>query len=253
MELNLKNKKILILGASKGIGKATSIMLAKEKTRIVAVARSKDVLETIKTEALKEGADSFEIEPCDIMKTDARAFAQKMISKYGHFDILIHCIGTSLTSRNHLADKSDWIEALNINALHAIDVNSVIIDDMIKNNIKGHVLHVSSISGKHLRGNPLYASSKAFLNAYITSVGREVAKNGIVLNGVMPGAVSFPNSYWDLAIKNRDPKVDDFIRHHQAIGRFGTSEEIANLIVFLVSDLATFTTGDVLPIDGGTM
>lgn len=253
MDLKLKNKNILIFGASKGIGRATALMLSKENTRIVAAARSKDLLFEVKEQSLKNGAKAFDIEICDITKDDMVAFSKKLIKKYGHFDIVIHCIGTSLTSRNCLADKNDWLEALQINALHAIDVNSVMIQDMIDTNIKGHILHVSSISGKHLRGNPLYASSKAFLNAYITSIGREVAKYGIVVNGVMPGAVIFKDSYWDIALKNKDPKVDDFIRHHQAIGRFGSTEEIASLILFLVSDLASFTCGDVLPIDGGTM
>ena len=253
MELNLKGKKVLILGASKGIGRAVAETIAKEGTSIVALARSKELLEEVKKVSLDNGASSFSYEICDVTKDDMVVFAKNLIGKYGHFDIVVHCVGTSLTSRDALATKSSWLDALNINALHAIDVNSVILKDMIENKIKGHVIHVSSISGNHLRGNPLYASSKAFLNAYITSVGREVAKYGIVLNGVMPGAVSFKDSYWELAQKQHDPKVNDFIRHHQAIGRFGTTEEIANLIVFLVSNLASFTTGDVLPVDGGTM
>lgn len=253
MNLNLKDKKILILGASKGIGRATTLALSKEKAKLIAVARSKNKLDQLKDESLKNGAAFFEYEICDVINEDMASFTNMLLKKYGHFDIIIHCIGTSLTSRNYSASRGEWLNALDINVLHALDVNSVIIEDMIKNNIKGHILHVSSISGKSLRGNPLYASCKAFLNAYISSVGREVANKGIVLNGVMPGAVSFEDSYWDLAQKQNDPKVNDFIRHHQAIGRFGTTEEIANLIVFLVSDLASFTTGDVLPIDGGTM
>ena len=253
MDLNLKNKRVLLLGASKGIGREVALQLAEEKAFIVAVARSEDLLLSLKDECLKKCAAGYSLALFDATQDNGVLFATKLLKEFGHFDVVIHCIGTSLTSRNILGDRKDWLEALNINALHAIDINSVIIPDMIANKINGHILHVSSISGKHLRGNPLYGSSKAFLNAYITSVGREVANKGIVLNGVMPGAVSFENSYWDIAQKEKDPKVDDFIRHHQAIGRFGTTREVANLILFLVSDLASFTTGCVLPIDGGTM
>lgn len=253
MDLGLINKKILLLGASKGIGKEVARLCSLEGAHIVAVSRSGKLLNELKTECLKIGAKSFDIKQFDVSNGDCVSFAKELLKEFNHFDIIVHSIGTSLTSRNPLGDKSEWLNSLNINALHAIDINSVIIKDMIDNNIKGHILHVSSISGKHLRGNPQYASSKAFLNAYVVSVGRELAKYGIVLNGVMPGAVAFDGSYWDEAIKANDPKVSDFIRHHQAIGRFGTTTEIANLILFLISDLASFTTGCVLPIDGGTM
>lgn len=253
MDLGLINRKILLLGASKGIGKEVARLCSIEKANIVAVSRSVEILNELKKECLKLGAKSFVVKQFDVSTGDCVVFAKELLREFKHFDIVVHSIGTSLTSRDPLGNKEEWINSLNINALHAIDMNSVIIRDMIKNNIKGHILHVSSISGVHLRGNPQYASSKAFLNAYITSVGRELAKYGIVLNGVMPGAVAFDGSYWDKAVKSNDPKVSDFIRHHQAIGRFGTTAEIANLILFLISDLASFTTGCVLPIDGGTM
>jgi 3-oxoacyl-[acyl-carrier protein] reductase len=104
-----------------------------------------------------------------------------------------------------------------------------------------------------LRGNPLYASAKAYLNAYVKTVGRAVAKEGVILNAVMPGAVSFDGSYWDEISKTNPIKVHDFLSHHQAVNRFGKPEEIASVVTFLVSDYSTFMQGSIVAVDGGNM
>ena len=141
---------------------------------------------------------------------------------------------------------------MKFNAVAAIDMDSVLIPPMIKRG-SGKVIHVSSISAIMLRGNPLYASAKAFLNAYVTTVGRQLAPTGVTLCSVMPGAVAFEGSYWDKFIKEGHPRVEDYLRHHQAIDRFGTPEEVANLVVFLASEKSSFMPGANIPIDGANM
>lgn len=244
MDLHLKNKLALVIGASKGIGRSTAIILANEGAKVVAVARSKELLNTLEKENKNITGLVY-----DVIK-DPTGFANEVTNKYGLFDIIVHVVGTSLTPRGIF---EEWNTSLEVNALHQIKINSVLIPKLLAAKKKAHICHVSSISSKNLRGNPQYAASKEFLNSYITTTGRELAKNNIIVNGVMPGAVSFPGSYWDTAIKNKEPKVADFLNNHQAIGRFGTPEEIANLITFLVSDLADFTASDIYPIDGGAM
>ena len=131
-------------------------------------------------------------------------------------------------------------------------MNSVLIPPMIEKGY-GRVIHISSISAVMLRGNPLYASAKAFLNAYVTTVGRQLAPTGVLLCSVMPGAVAFPGSYWDNFVKEGHPRVDDFLRHHQAVNRFGTPEEIANAVVFMASDKSSFMQATNIPVDGANM
>ena len=228
MELGLNNKLVLVIGASKGIGKGIVMGFAKEQCRIVAVARSKELLMEVKEEAISNGAASFEYEVKDIMDCDTKKFAQDLIQKYGNFDVVIHNVGGSLISRDHLAGGEEWNYALKFNAVAAIDMNSVLIPPMIERGF-GRVIHISSISAVMLRGNPLYASAKAFLNAYVTTVGRQLASTGVLLCSVMPGAVAFPGSYWDNFVNEGHPRVKDFLSHHQAIDRFGTPEEIAKI------------------------
>ncbi len=252
MELGLKNKKVLVVGASKGIGRGIVCGFANEGANIVAVARSEDLLKEVANEAISLGAASFAYEVMDIMECDTSVFADQLLEKYGVFDVVIHNVGGSLISRNHLGGAEDWNYALKFNAVASIDMNSRLIPPMVERGY-GRVIHISSISAIMLRGNPLYASAKAFLNAYVTTVGRQLAPTGVVLCSVMPGAVAFEDSYWDKAVKAGEPKVNDFLRHHQAVNRFGTPEEIANAVLFMASDKSTFMQATNIPVDGANM
>ena len=248
----MKKKKILVVGASKGIGRAIALGLAKEKADLVVLARNQELIDSAARECLAQGAIACNCFAADITE-NPRALAESLWRDFGPFDVIVQNVGTSLVPRDPFGTQGDYLQALNTNALASIQMNAVFIPEMIRLGIPGHIVHVSSISAVNLRGNPLYASSKEFLNAYVTSVGRQVAKQGICLNSVMPGAVAFEGGYWDHAIKNHEPKVDDFLSHHQAIGRFGTPEEIANLVVFLASPLSSFIVASNIPIDGGAM
>lgn len=252
MKFDLEGKKVLVVGASKGIGRAIAEGFAKEKAKIVAVARSIELLEEVKQESLKYGAKSFEIEAIDIMNTDLKIFSKQLLNKYGEFDIVVHNVGGSLVSRDHLAGAEEWEYALKFNAIAAIDMNSILIPPMVERGY-GRIIHISSISAVMLRGNPLYASAKAFLNAYVTTVGRQLASSGVVMCSVMPGAVSFPGSYWDKFVKEGHPRVNDFLKHHQAVDRFGTPEEIANAVLFMASEGASFMAATNIPVDGANM
>lgn len=253
MDLKLKSKNVLVMGASKGIGRGIAEAFAEEGTKLTLVARSADLLEEVKKTCLEKGAIDVECYSVDVTGEDMQKFGNKLMEERGVFDVVIHSIGTSLTSRNIFGGEKDWYEALRLDALHAIDMNSVLIPAMLEKEIKGKVIHVSSISAEMLRGNPLYASAKAYLNAYVTTAGRQLAPKGICLNSVMPGAVAFDNSYWDIKEKNGDPAVEEFLRQHQAIHRFGRPEEVADLVLFLASEKASFICASNIPVDGGNM
>lgn len=252
MDLNLKNRKVLIVGASKGIGRAIAIAFAKEGAKIVTIARSSDLLIKLINEANTLNGKQNKYLVADLMKDNPNKIAEKLLEENGCFDIVVHNVGGSLISRNYLGTIEEWQEAWMFNAGIAIDMNNKLIPPMIEKG-DGRVIHISSISAEMLRGNPLYASSKAFLNAYVKTVGRAIAKTGVIMSAVMPGAVAFPGSYWDGFIKEKSPRVEDFLSHHQAVNRFGTPEEIANAVLFLASDKATFMQAAIVPVDGANM
>ncbi len=252
MDIGLRSKNVLIVGGSKGIGEGIVMGFAKENCKIVNIARSEDLLKEVGKKALEIGVESYQCEVADIMECDTKKFASDLIEKYGVFDVVVHNVGGSLVSRDHLAGIEDWIYALRFNVLASIDMNSILLPPMIERGC-GRVIHISSISAQMLRGNPLYASAKAFLNAYVTTVGRKLAPTGVLMCSVMPGAVAFEGSYWDKYVKEGHPRVEDFLRHHQAVNRFGSPEEIANVVVFMASDKSSFMQAANIPVDGANM
>jgi len=138
------------------------------------------------------------------------------------------------------------------NAGIAINMNNVLIQPMIDKGW-GRVIHISSISAVMLRGNPLYASAKAFLNAYVTTVGRAIAATGVVMTAILPGAVAFPGSYWDQYTYTDPDRCKDFLKEHQAVNRFGTTKEIADVALFLAGEQASFMQAALIPVDGANM
>ncbi|MBC7765536.1 MAG: SDR family oxidoreductase [Hyphomonadaceae bacterium] len=252
MDLGIKDKNVLIVGASKGIGKSITIGFAQEGARITTIARSEDLLEQLNLK-LKQIVDKdHTYYGADIMACDVNQLVNTIIKERGTFDIVVHNVGGSLVSRNYLGAFEEWQHALKFNAGAAIDMNKALIQPMIDKGW-GRVIHISSISAQMLRGNPLYASAKAFLNAYVTTVGRSIASTGVVMSAVMPGAVAFEGSYWDTFTKTDPNRCEDFLRHHQAVGRFGTTNEIADVVLFMASEQASFMQAAIIPVAGANM
>lgn len=254
MDLGIKDKNVLIVGASKGIGREIALAFAEEGARLTVIARSEELLASLmkKFKKLSNNTNDHAYYTANLMDGTANILAKEILKDRGNFDIVVQNVGGSLVSRNALGTLEEWKHAWHFNAGIAIDLNNVLIPPMIKNGW-GRVVHISSISAQMLRGNPLYASSKAFLNAYVTTVGRTLADKGIVMSSVMPGAVAFPGSYWDEYTRTNPTRCNDFLSHHQAAGRFGTPREIADVVLFMASEKASFMQATNIPVDGANM
>lgn len=252
MDLGIRNKNVLVVGASKGIGRSIAMGFAKEGARVTTVARSEELLVELNNEMKQEINKDHAYYVSDIMENKANELAKHLISDRGVFDVVVHNVGGSLVSRNALGSFDEWQHAWKFNAGVSIDMNNVLIQPMIEKGW-GRVIHISSISAVMLRGNPLYASAKAFLNAYVTTVGRTIADSGVVMSAVMPGAVAFPGSYWDEKTVTDPERCEDFLSHHQAVNRFGTPKEIADAVLFLASEQASFMQSALVPVDGANM
>lgn len=252
MELGLASKRALVVGSSKGIGRAIALRLAEEGATVTAVARTPELLNQLSRDLDQRSSRDHAVVTADVMAMDPAELARRLLQGDAQFDVVVHNVGGSLVSRNALGPIDEWRHAWQFNAGVAIAMNSVLVPPMVERGW-GRVVHVSSISAVTLRGNPLYASAKAFLNAYVTTVGRTLAPSGVIFNAVMPGAVAFPGSYWDGFMTSDPQRVEDFLRHHQAAGRFGTPDEIANAVAFLASEQSSFMQGAIVPVDGANM
>ena len=248
MDLGLHNKTAVVFGASRGIGKVVAQALAAEGARVGLVARDEAGLQAVAQTLNTEHA----IAVADCMQSGAAVAAVQTIEdQLGEIAVLVHCIGGGIDQRSAVSSAQKWQESWQYNVGIAAAVNAHVVPQM-QTAGWGRVVHVSSVSAEHLRGDALYAANKAALRDYSTVLGREVARDGVVVTSVLPGAVEFEGNTW-LARKTEDPELyNDYLSHYCASGRMGTPEEIAGVITFLCSEQASFMAGAVVPVDGGT-
>ena len=258
MDLGIKDKRVLITGASQGIGRAIALEFSKEGCRVAVVARrEKELKELVEEIGREEKRHTYFA--VDLMKKAEPTRVVKELAKEGNFDIVVHNLGGTLGVKNPLATVEDWNKVWQLNVGIAIEMNALLIQPMKKQKW-GRIIHISSISAETLRGSAAYGVAKAYVNAYTKVLGRAVAQDGIVVSALMPGAIYAKGGHWDeeSEINSKDKenflkKREDFLRHHHAIGRLGTAEEIAPFAVFMASKYVTFAQTSIIPIDGGTM
>lgn len=251
MDLKIKNKLALVTGASRGLGKAIAKSLASEGAHVIWVARSHDELESCCAEATKDyGTTNIPIIH-DLSSTDlVNSFVEQLRSRELSPDIVVNNVGGNLGLIDPLSGSETWKQVFEFNLLNAIELNSHLLPDMIDKKW-GRICHISSIASLENQGTPPYCAAKAALNAYTRSVGRFVSPSNIILTNVLPGAVFTEGGYWDEASQNRPEHVEKYLKERMAIQRFGRPHEIASLVAFLVSELASFCVGSSVLADGG--
>jgi 3-oxoacyl-[acyl-carrier protein] reductase len=169
---------------------------------------------------------------------------------FGPIDIVVHNMGGTLSITDPYCSVEDWRRIYRFNFEVAVELNRMIVPDMQRKRW-GRVIHVSSISAMENHGPVTYCAIKAALTAYTRSFGGVVAPDGVVVSAILPGAVFTEEGYWGHASKERPEHVQKFLTERQRIGRFGKPEEIGNYVAYLCSELASFNTGSIVPIDGG--
>lgn len=257
MDLGIRGKRVLVTGASQGIGRAVALALAEEGCRVAVIARREKELRSLVDEMGGEAA-GHTWRTADLMEQGVAVdVAGSLIASGGAFDGVVHGLGGGLGVKDFLASSEQWARVWQLNVGIAIDINGVVVPFMKKKKW-GRVIHISSFGGSNLRGAAPYVAAKGYLNMYTKLAGSALAQDGIVVSAVMPGAVRIPGGHWDeLAEANvKDPegflkKKMDFFRHYQPIGRFGTAEEVACFVLFLISEQASFASGSIVPVSGG--
>jgi 3-oxoacyl-[acyl-carrier protein] reductase len=243
----LKGRTALITGASRGIGRATAVRLAREGARIAvnykgnaeAAAETKRLVEAAgSTVTLLQGDVSVDADAERVVK-DAVAFGE------GKLDILVNNAGTTRDDLLIRMTAEAWDTVLDLNLRAAFLVTKAAMRPMMKQRF-GRVVNVSSVAGvSGNAGQANYASAKAGLIGFTKTVAREMASRNITCNAVAPGFV--PTDLTNALLG----QMEETILKQIPLGRFGTVEDVANAIAFLVSEDASYITGQVLQIDGG--
>ena len=249
MDLKIAGKRALVTGAGRGLGKAIVQSLAKEGVKVACVSRTKSDIDQLLLDIGGNNAGHIGI-AMDLIPESASKELLSKLSNFGNLDIVVHNAGGTMNISDPFCSIEEWRKIYRFNFEIAVELNSIILPAMQKQKW-GRVCHISSISAMENHGPVPYCAMKAALTAYTRSMGGVVAPDGVVMTAVLPGAVFTENGYWDLASKERPEHVAKYLSERQRIGRFGRPDEIGSLVTYLCSDIASFNTGSIVPVDGG--
>lgn len=251
MELNLDNKKVLITGASRGIGLSIAEGFLKEKAKTCIVSRGSDNL--YKNEKKLQdmyGSENLFATNCDCTNLNSlNMLKHKIEEKWGHLDIVIVNVGDGRSSSEPLPNNEIWGKIWDKNFESALNTSRVFLPMLEASN--GCLLFISSIAGVESIGAPTdYSTAKAAIIALSKNLSKKLAPN-VRVNVIAPGNVYFKGGSWDEKIQKDKNKIQKIVKSSVPMNRFATTVEIADSAVFLCSDRASFITGSVLVIDGG--
>ncbi|MCP3059110.1 SDR family oxidoreductase [Myxococcus sp. K38C18041901] len=251
MNLELKGKAALVTGSSRGIGRAIAATLAKEGARVCLSARGAEALEATAKELRSSGASITTVVADVATKEGAKAAVDAAVQAFGSLDILVNNVGGSGgAGAFDMATAEQWSTVLHVNLLSAVWCSQAAVDVM-RANSGGCIIHINSIYGREYATSAPYTTAKAGLTALTKEMAVDLARHHIRVNGVAPGSILFPGGSWDKRQKADPEKVARMVRNELPWGRFGTPEEVADVVVFLCSERARWVTGATLPVDGG--
>ncbi len=249
MDLGLHGKVAIITGASRGVGKAIASGLAAEGCRLSIVARGRKALEETADNLWSSGTETLAIVADLTVAQDVDRIVQATMDHFGKIDILVHNAGGAKGQNIFDTSDGDWEEALALNLL-ALTRLAKLVAPIMSQQGEGRIITISSIFGRESGGRTAYNSLKAALISLTKSLARQFAPNNILVNSVAPGSLLFPGSSWDRRQQADPERIAAFVKSDLPLGRFGTPEEVAALVVFLASRQASLISGACIPVDG---
>jgi len=249
-EKQFSGKVALVTGATSGIGQACAMAFAQAGASVVCVGRRSEALQEVKTKISETGVDVLTIE-ADLAETEAPArVVEGALKVFGGLDILVNAAGHISNGTIENTSLEAWDDMMNVNVRAVFQLMQKATPSLIER--RGNIVNVSSVTG--LRAFPgvlAYCVSKAALDQLTRCASLELAAKGVRVNAVNPGVVV-------TQIHKRGGMNDDayaaFLEHSRTthpLGRTGRPEEIADLVLFLASDNASWITGATYSIDGG--
>ena len=244
---NLEGRVALVTGASQGIGRACALELARAGATVALAARNEAKLKELAAEIEAAGgtAEAFAL---DVASEDSiKAGAKAVVEKFGKVEILVNNAGITRDGLVLRMKRADWDDVLSTNLTGAFLLTQALLGQLLRNRW-GRIINITSVVGETGQaGQVNYAASKAGLIGMTRALAREVGSRGITVNAVAPGYIETPMT----AVL--DQKQRDGMLAGIPLGRAGTDAEIAQCVVFLASDAASFISGGEFTIDGGSL
>ena len=242
--VNLKGKKVLVTGASGGIGKAIAIELSSNGADLCLTGRNKSELESLQ----KLIGGNCQIIISDLSKSEGiDELANSAQEKMGQIDILINNAGITRDNLFMRMSEEDWNEVINVNLNSIFKLTKHLIKGMIKRRY-GRIINITSVVGvAGGAGQSNYSASKAGIIAMSKSLAQEVGSRSVTVNSIAPGFIET-----NMTAELSDDRKQEIL-NSISIGRLGKPDDIAGAVCFLASDKASYITGQTIHINGGML
>ncbi|HTU68712.1 MAG TPA: glucose 1-dehydrogenase [Candidatus Baltobacteraceae bacterium] len=263
MDYGLKGRSVIVTGASKGIGRATGLAFAREGANVVLFARGAHEVERAAGDAKDLPGTALAIAGDVTKAEDRERLVKTTVDRFGGIDVLVNNAG-SIGAFAPFEDLTleNWRALFELNLFSVVGLIQLVLPHMRKVR-RGRIINISSESA--VQPDPVmnhYNASKAALNNLTKSLSKAVGADGILVNAVAPAFIKTPLVEEMLANLAREHGTTPaqaeqaFLKENRpniVLGRAGTSEESAEAVLFLASDQASFITGSVLRVDGGSV
>jgi 3-oxoacyl-[acyl-carrier protein] reductase len=247
MAFDFDGKRVIVCGGSRGIGRSIALGFAEAGAAVSICARGAETLEKTRAEIARFGHHAH-AGVCDLR--DAAAI-RRYIAEAGHalggIDVLVN----NASGFGNSDDQSGWDVSFAVDMMAIVHASHAALPSLKAS--RGAIVNTSSISAlRPAARQPPYGAVKAAVIHYTNTQAAMYARDGIRVNGVAPGSIEFPGGVWARR-KTEEPDLYNRILRSIPFGRLGYPEEVANVVLFLASPLASWITGQTIVVDGGQL
>jgi len=244
--MTLAGQVAVVTGASRGIGRAIALSLAKAGAYVVLNYRGNQTAADASLAAIVEQGGRGEISRFDVAnESEIEQAVKKIVDGHNKIDILVNNAGVTADNLLMRISAVDWDQVIGTNLKGTILCTKVVYRHMIRQR-SGRILNMSSVAGQMGNaGQSLYAASKAGIIGFTKTIARELASRNVTANVIAPGFIET-----DMTAKLSEQQREKSVQLIP-LGRFGTCQEVADMVVFLAGEKAGYITGQVVSINGG--